>query len=219
MTDDHNIIDSEGEVDQKVKNRILKSRDRVDEAEREIFVKAATNPQVRLSDAESTATWGVVVKQYLRNVEPILRADEIEDSDYFYKQIDLGHVRLVPGETNGRDFSVVDHDELSDKEIREILRLPFDATIPKPETKPINGLKTVIEMPPVVTEEWQVKVSSGIKADYETVTAAQAVPKQVYTDAVRRTDEFLQGAGVGIDISPEQVPDYGFEEVGIDEPS
>lgn len=217
MTDEHNIIDNEGEVDQKIKNRILKSRDRVDEAEREIFVKAATDPQVRLSDAESAATWGVVVKQYLRNVEPILRADEIDDSEYFYKHIELGEVKLVPGETDGRDYSIVDHDDLSKKEMREVLRLPFDATIPDPETKTINGLRTVIEMPPVVTEEWRVKVSSGIHADYETVTAIKSIPKQVYTDAVRRTDEFLQGAGVGIDISPEQVPDYGFEEVGIDE--
>lgn len=210
----HRVDDDEDESESKIIRRILNSRERVDKAEREIFVKAATDPSVTISLNEQVATWGVIVKQYVRNVEPLLRADEIDDSDAFYEEIELGKVTVVPPEQGDRDFSLVQYQGLTDAEIKDMLRLPLSATLPSPQTTRITGLREIIELPQVITETWRVQVDDGIETDVETLHGSQAISKEVYTEAVRRTDEFLQQAGIGIQTAPEGVPKFGFKEVG-----
>jgi len=71
------VADDEGDVDTKIKTRILKNRKRIDDAEEALFVEAVTDPNIRLAPEERILTWGTVVKQFLRTIEPILRDEDV----------------------------------------------------------------------------------------------------------------------------------------------
>lgn len=202
-----NVIDEEGGVDKKIKNRILNSRKRVDDAERAIFVDAATDPNVRMNRPEQIAIWGIIVKQYVRNVEPILKADEIAGAERYYRDVDLGDKVLIPPKTDGRDFSIVRHGDLSDSEIKDVLNLPLAADVPKPKRIGFTGLKDIIELPEAISEQWRVLVRDGVDPEYVTIEATGSVPKETYNKAVRETDAFLQQAGIGIETGHEEKDD------------
>lgn len=211
------IDDEEGEVDSRFKTRIIQNRIRVDEAEEKLFLDATTDPNLSVPRQQAVSIWGTMVKQYLRTIEPILSSDEVEDAQKYYKDIEIGSVTLVPPDKEGYEFSMVRYAEMTDQKLRKALSLPKSAEIPKPHNIQFNGLLSIIEAPDVLSHRWVVTVDdTGAPPTHERVVLEQSrIPdKQLYVDALRHADQFLQGAGLGIDIKPEGVPEFGFVEVG-----
>jgi len=214
------VQDDENTVDQQYKTRIIEARERVDKAEQGLFVDVETDPEVQMAYGEQVATWATIVKQFLRAIEPLLRHEDVPDSAEYYDDKEIGEMMLLPPNTEGYEFELVgelQHHEPAD--IRRALDLPRGATLPQPRTKTFVGLKQVIEHPPVVEESWVVKVdASGPPAEHKYVypTTQQPVSKQIYIDAVRHADQFLQGAGIGLDITEANEQKWGFYEVADD---
>ena len=216
------VIDEDKNVDARLKRQIVDLRKEVRVAERLLFVESQANPEVQMSPAERTAAWGTVVKQYIRMIEPLLRADPIEDSKEYYVAAELGNVQLVPPDVDGYKFSLVARaGNVSDSELRRQIGLPRSVDIPQPEVKPFVGLQSIIDAPNVVGHEWAVKVSDGgapSNADYVYPSTQQVVPKQIYHTAFRKANLFLQKAGVGLDVDDDSMPAIRNFDMSGDEP-
>jgi len=213
------IDDEEGKVDTQYKNRIIQNRIRVDDAEEALLVDAATDPDVTASRAKRVSIWGTMVKQYLRTIEPILRSDDVDEAQRYYEEVEIGSVTLHPPDKDGYAFSTLQYRDFEDKQLRRALDLPRGASLPEPEHIQFNGLVSIIEAPEILSHRWAVTVDdSGPPPTHEQVLLEQTeIPdKQLYVDALRYADQFLQEAGLGIDISAEGVPEWGFQEVGDD---
>jgi len=203
------VLDEEGSVDQKLKNLVIESRKRVDRVEEGVFIEAASDPRVQLSYPQQVAMYGMTVKQYLRNIEPLLQSDEIRNADEYYHNIDFGTVRFVPPDTKRREYTIVTQD-LSDTELKQLLDLPRSAEVPEVKTEPITGLKDVIELPRQMTKRWSVITrdpGAVPQREYDTLERTEPIPKQTYTKAVRKANEFLHSAGVGMDVGMPEVDD------------
>jgi hypothetical protein len=196
-TGDKKVLDEEATVDQKVKDRIITSRKRVDRAEEGIFIEAPTDPHVDMPWERQVVMWGVVVKQFLRNIEPLLRSDKITESRRYYKQIQVTDkpVTVYPPQTEEYDFSIISSMEEDEATIKRELELPPDAELPRPKRVQLKGLEDVIEHEPTITASWSVKVTEKetIPLHNETI-----IPREVYVNAVRYADRFLQQAGIGV---------------------
>lgn len=204
------VLDEEGNVDEKIKTIVLKSRQRIDELEEAIFIEAATNPQVQIGYEEQVVMWGTAVKQYVRNVEPLLQSPEIAQSSEYYEEIDLGEIQFIPPDTEQRQYSLVASDRYGETQLKQLLDLPRSADIPEVRTVDITGLKDIIETPPQMAEQWHIIThdpGSVTAREYETIATREAVPKETYELAVRKTNEFLHNAGIGMDVGMPEVDD------------
>jgi len=197
------VIDEEGDVDKAIKRRIIQARERVDETEMALYRDAEIEPNVNLNQFEKIHIYATTVKQFLRRIEPLLRSKNIPNNAHYYTEIEIGKVELVPPETKGYNFPVVAHSDRSEKQLRRMLDLPRGVNLPEPIPIPFNGLRTVIERDPVVSNTWEVCVSrEGARPNWGFVypQTQQPVRKRIYEDAVRKADMFLQNAGIGLDM-------------------
>lgn len=190
-------VQDEGEVDTKIKKRIIDARNRVDEREDYLYVQAPVEEGLTVNSAQQDIYWGMMVKQFLRTIEPILRAEEIDQSQEYYERKPLGSVRLVPRNAAGIPFEEYVRADVAPVEFKVRYGIADHATLPESTTEPFVGLKSVIETNGVVQEEWTVELADG---DVVQTGDEQAVPKEVYETALREADEFLQQAGIGIEI-------------------
>lgn len=209
MSDDEDlppeeVIDEEGDVDKAFKRGIIQAWSRVDETETALYRDATLEPNISLNDAEKVHIYAMAVKQFLRRVEPILRSPNIKGNKQYYEgdpQNPIAQFSLVPPETDGYPFHIVTRDrDLSD--LRRMIGLSKEADVPQPKTVKIVGLKDVIERDPIASHQWEVCVrKEGAPPNWEYVypEAHQPFPKSVYTNAVRRTVQFLQDAGIGLE--------------------
>lgn len=196
------VLDEEGGVDKALKRAIIRARDRVDETELALYRDATIEPDVNLNEFQKVHIYATTVKQFLRRIEPILRTKDVPGNAEYYRDIEIGTVMLVPPDTDGYPFSMAAESDRSDKELRRRLGLPRGIDLPAPEPVEFKGLQSVIERDAVVGHRWEVCVSrEGAKPNWEYVypSVQQPVPKQIYENAVRQADRFLQGAGVGIE--------------------
>jgi len=206
---DKRVADEEGSVDTKIKTRILKSRERVDSAEEALFVEAATDETMRFNRQQQIVTWGTMVKQFLRTIEPLLRSDEVKGSTKYYEEIEIGKEVLTPPDTDGYPFSRVSFTNKSDKQLRRMLGLPRGVSIPKPMPVTFNGLRSIIEAPDVLEQRWVVTVdNSGPPPTHKEVYPHEkkVISKDIFVDAVRYADQFLQEAGIGLDLEGDETP-------------
>jgi len=212
MTEQDNkkrVPDEEHKVDTKIKTRIIQNRKRVDDAEEALFVDAVTDPNVQLSHEKSVITWGTIVKQFLRSIEPILRSDDVEGATEFYRNKKIGEEVLIPPTTDGYQFEMVAYTDKPDKQLRRMIGLPRGVDVPKPERKPFMGLKSIIEAPDVLEHRWAVTVdNSGAAPNHQEVYphAQQVISKDIFVDSVRYADHFLQEAGIGLDLEEDDTP-------------
>jgi len=200
--DPQEVIDEDGDVDKALKRRIIKSRERVDETELALYRDAALQPDVNLSELQKIHIYATTVKQFLRRIEPLLRVEDVPNNKYYYREIEIDTIELVPPDTQGYRFSVVAQSNRDDKQIRRMLGLPRGVDLPEPLAIPFMGLKSVIERDPVVSNMWEVCVKrEGARPNWRYVypETQQPVPKRLYEDAVRSADMFLQQAGIGLD--------------------
>lgn len=216
------VIDEDKNVDAQLKRQIVTLRKEVRDAERLLFVEANANPQINISPADQITSWGTVVKQYIRMVEPLLRADTIEQSSEYYEQAELGRVVLTPPDTDGYKFSRVGISSSTGSQLRREIGLPRGAEIPKPQVKQFIGLRSVIEMPEVLSHEWAVDVSGSEGKPGQSAMAypstSRVVPKEIYETAFRKTNLFLQKAGVGLDVDDDSMPAIRNFDMSGDEP-
>jgi hypothetical protein len=198
------VTDSEGTVDKKVKNRILKARERVDTREDLLFVQIAADRRSRLSHAEAVAAWGTTIRQYIRAIEPLLKSGEIEQSEYYYREKKLGEKEIPPpdGEKEWSRFAGPGDTTQTKREMN--LHPSFDP----PEAKKINfhGLKDILEKRQI-TLSWAFSPDPtkwGPEREIERLSVTVPVPKHVLEAAVSAADEFLQNAGIGLEIGREE---------------
>ena len=204
------VLDEEGNVDEKIKTIVLQSRERIDRLEEGVFIEAATDPQIQIPYPQQVSMWGMAVKQYIRNIEPLLKSPEIAQSQRYYEEIDLGTIEFIPPDTEYRDYSLVAHDGYSDIELKQILNLPRAADLPEVRTESIQGLSSIIELPAQMTQRWRVLISDpGSPRDrkYDPLEVTKPIPKHTYEKAVREANEFLHNAGVGMDVGMPEVDD------------
>lgn len=196
------VLDEENFVDRKRKEQILSLRQSVDEYESELFFGVA---QDQLTPDEAVSLWHDAVRRYLMAFEPLLRREDIPNSDYYYTGIELGAVTVEPPEKYRTTPSVRGKSRSNDV-------LLAQSKPPKPKTTDIEGLKTVIEKE-IISEEWSVRVdrarspgpSTGPPIETVTVEESEQMPRSVLRNAVRAGDEFLEKAGVGLQTGVEQV--------------
>jgi len=206
------VNDEDGSVDKRIKRRIQSTRERIDKAEEALFVGAHTDPQVQIAPQQQVAAWSTIVKQYIRSIEPLLQSEEIPESQHYYEEVELGTVTLSPPDTDGYRLSLVTQPGVTESQLRQSLGLPRTAEIPKPVSKQFNGLRTIIEGPAVIEQQWSVTVDdSGAPPSHKHIYphAQQIVPKEIYENAVREADLFLQNAGFGLEID-DGGGDHGF---------
>ena len=90
------VLDEEDRISNRLKDRILDARDRVAEREDAAFVEAPLDDEIEISSQQATQIWATTVRQYLRVIEPLLRSDEIKDSDYYYQELPLIEDTVTP---------------------------------------------------------------------------------------------------------------------------
>lgn len=213
------VRDEEGSVDQKLKDRIIAARNRVDEREDSCFIEAPLNG-VSLKNPQLTNIWSTAVKQYLRAIEPLLRSDEVENSRYYYREAPVVEETLYPpdGEyppedsprAKGRDshkyhWSLFYRDDVGTREaIASHQHNQFSRAFDPPEPKEVrlNGLYDVLETTGI-SRSWAITTNPDeIPPQQNTVYPSIEMPlrREWLTKSVRLADEFLQNAGISIDV-------------------
>jgi len=199
--DSQHVIDEEGSVDQAIKKRILNSRQAINENENMLFTERVISPEINLTEAQAVMAWGHSVRRYIRDVEVLLKDDEIPESSRYYEEVKLGEVTLVPPDTEEYEFSLFANEKWDNKTLKKQMGLPPGCEVPEPFTKTFTGLGELLESDDVVTHSWELYIDkTGAPEKWETVTleSGQVIPKEVYEKAVRFTDGFLQNAGIGV---------------------
>jgi hypothetical protein len=210
------VIDEQNRIDNRLKDRILDARDRVAQNEDEVFIKTALDDDITRSQAELVQIWGTSVRQYLKTIEPLLRSDELTRAGYFYRDLPIIDKTVIP-----RDGAtvIVEGNEKYKREInwsrfftsdidnREIIR---DTPLLAPGFKPpearqveLSGLKDVIETTRI-SESWRVPLNPDAAFGEATRVAhptyREPLSKSKLEYAVRKADQFLQEAGVGLEV-------------------
>lgn len=204
--DNSETVQDDGTVDQKLKKRILDTRRRVDEREDYLYVQATVDANKHIEPAEQDVYWGMVVKQYLRTIEPLLQEESVSEANKFYDDIPIGEVTLVPRDTERYPFQSVAAGDVSPMRFKIQYGLPRAVELPEPETVEFRGLKSVIERGPMVGRTWEVETdvySDPAEGGVVRTSDQRPIPKQIYEDAVRAADRFLQQAGIGLEIGGE----------------
>lgn len=214
--DEHKRVDDEDRtVDRKIKDAILDARNRVEEREDQVFTQVPLDPQVKtISRSDQVQVWATSVNQYLTRIEPLLKSNEIERSNHYYREVKIADRTVYPrdGETpvlhkDGATkeqirWSLLQSDQLS---MRDLVAQgdTFGRGIEPPEEKrfTVTGLKEVIERPQQVFQ-WEVVLNPDeigpVKKIARPVVQA-SLSKDELKLAVRLADEFLQEhAGIGV---------------------
>jgi len=213
------VIDDEGSVDQKIKNRISKARNRVDEVEQEIFIGVATDPEVNLGFGEKVQAWGMIVRQFVRTIRPLLTDEEIPGSQYYWTAVPLLEDTIAPPDGE-YPWSRFDDEEADNRAIAQSMGLPAefatDGNPPEPKEVDLRGLRSVLERERISLSWSFEKRPQSIPPEAGPVHLSQdyPLPKSVYEAAVEHADAFLQEAGIGLELGKDGLdedsiaPDY-----------
>lgn len=203
-------VQDDGLVDRKLKNRIITARQRVDDREDELFVRSISS-QIGFNRQQAVAAWGATVRQYLRAIEPILRQEEVEESEYYYKDVPIAVEAVTPqpgvtrvlnprsgkSETEHINWNLYYSEEVNP--IGLVKHNGYDINPPEPKTIELYGLKSVIETD-AVRKRWEVPLGKGVLNKVAVPTFETPLKKSWLETAVREADHFLQQAGVGLEI-------------------
>jgi len=224
------VIDDENRIDKRLKDRILDARDRVAENEDAVFVKSALDDDVQRTRGQLVAVWGTSVRQYLKTIEPLLRSDEISRAGYYYTDLEIIDKWVYPpdGETvviEGQDTYTAHinwspfYDEHTESFpiIRDSNLFGRGFEPPEPKKVELHGLKSIIETKAIV-KSWRVplqprthfsETSPVAKPEYK-----EPLSKQTLEYAVRKADEFLHQAGIGLEVGdPKSEADADYSDI------
>jgi len=211
QTANQQVIDEEGTVDSKIKDTIIEARNRVERAFYQVNVKNPLEDVQTLPKPKRDQIYSQTVKQFILRIEPLLTADSIQGNEPYYTASSepIATFQLVPPDTDGHRLSLVTLDK-DEKTLRRMMDLPRGVELPEPKKIRFNGLKDIIEKPMVVTHQWEVCVAkSGARPNWEYIYPQdeRLVPRDVYRDALRQADQFLQEIGIGVETGLPQVDD------------
>lgn len=196
-------------VDRRTRQHILDLRERIDEAEWELFAEARTNPDINLARDESTLYYGMAVRQYLRGIKRLWSedVDQVQNANHYWEEYELGAMQLVPPDTEHYDFSLIaQYDD--DQQCRRALGLPRGAELPQPHPVPFNGLASVLYNE-VVSHNWSVTIDRKERKTVP-IQTTRPVAKPILDETVEVADEFLQQSGLGFELE-ELKSDAGFD--------
>lgn len=212
------ISDDEGLVDKRTKQHILSLRREVDNDERELFVNKFTDPEADISYAEAVQHWSVSVKQYLRAIKRLWNdggdQHHIKNVEHYWNSVKIYEQTLTPPDKGGYRFSLIGQPGISSEDVRRMLGLPSDVTVPQPQTVTITGLQEVLERQRI-GHTWTVYIDkSGPPPAWEQLVLQQEqpLPKELLERAVEVAQDFLQQAGIGFKIG-DDLPNWGFDEM------
>lgn len=209
------VVDDEGTVDQKAKNYIIEAKKRAYQREDDVYIQSPLEG-VQLTRQEQNAIWAIAVRQYIRTVEPLLRSDEIPESDYFYNQYEIVNQEILPpdGEYDGHVYRWSEYQHMNPLEIANSHpKITHSFEPPEAKIFTIQGLKDVVETE-AVTMRWQVTINPDDPPGAHEVIFPErniVLRRQWLQEAVRATDQFLQEAGIGVDVGHPEVDDQDLD--------
>jgi hypothetical protein len=211
QTANQQVIDEEGTVDSKIKDTIIQARNRVEKAFYQVDVQNPLEDVETLPKPKRDQIYAKTVRQFILRIEPLLTAESVQGNEPYYEGDGeaIASFHLVPPDTQGHKLSLVTL-EKDDKKLRRMMDLPRGVELPEPKEIRFDGLKDIIEKPMVVTHQWEVCVAkSGARPNWEYIYPHEErlVPREVYRDALRQADQFLQEIGIGVETGLPEVDD------------
>lgn len=203
-------VPDDGDIDALFKQEMMRSLRRVNDREDYLYTEVPVEEGKSASPTEQDVYWGVTIKQFLRQIEQLLRSDEIEQAKQYYQEIEIGRVELVPRNTENAAFEDYANGVLREGEFRVRNNIMEQAELPQKEYEVFRGLKSVIDTTGVVSKEWRVPTKNG---SVLATADEKAVPKKIYENAFREAIDFLGSIGIGFDVQPE--PYTGEGEPGL----
>jgi len=221
LNEDLEVSDEEKYSDKKIKKRILNTRELLVHTKNRLETERLVEPEVEYSEFEAFAAWANLVQSYLYELGILLNNEEVPNAEYYRDELPLGKIGIVPEDTDGIPFSTIVYEGVDEEDIiHQSSRLQRGCELPEPVTVSFEGLMDVAETDLVVERQWVVTANpraAGPNQDRITVVGRQPVPEKVFQKALVESDQFLQDAGIGLDLSDSGVPEFGFEEVHEDE--
>lgn len=214
------VNNEENYSDQKIKERIHKSRTQLTEARNKLETARLIEPSVDYSEFQANVAWGKLVQSYIRDLSILLNNANVQDSEYYRDDVELGYLTLVPQNVEGVPFSDIVYDDVDkDDIVRRSSELGRGADVPRPEHVRFTGLLDLCQYDIVLEKQWSVVANPrAAPPNQRRIQTAdrKPIPQSVFKKALMEADEFLQGSGLGLDMSDSGVPDFGFEEVADD---
>lgn len=214
------VNNEENYSDQKIKERIHKSRTQLTEARNRLETARLIEPSVEYSEFQANVAWGKLVQSYIRDLSILLNNENVPDSKYYRDDVELGYLTFVPQDVDGIPFSDIVYENVEQRDIvRSSTKLQRGAEIPKPDHIKFTGLLDLCQYDIVLEKQWSVVANPNAAGPNKTriqTSDRKPIPQSVFKQALMEADEFLQGSGLGLDMSDSGVPDFGFEEVADD---
>jgi len=213
------VSDDEDIVDRHIKKEVLNLRDQINTDEREVYSERMADPEINYTRQDANLHWAIPVRQYLRSIKRLWTEDtEVQGATYYWEELDLGSIELVPPDTDTYSFSRIrsDGDEMK---LKRILGMHANAELPEIREHDFIGLNDVLKTE-LLSEMWEITVDpTGPPPQQETVqvSRAQPIPKHIMENAVEAADAFLQQADLGLDIEVAQNDAEGKHELLPDE--
>lgn len=218
------VADPDDRIDRKIKDRIVESRNSIDKAEKEFFVDqlGQTDPQ-NLSPTDKQRyeqtkrhfadRWGVLVRQYIRTVKPLLTSDQIPRSEEYWTKLPVYKAKIAPPDEKDYRWSRF---ASTDNNMETARRMGLPPSFDPPEAKPVKiiGLKDLMNTDRL-SLSWHIDPTPDKlppAKDDRYIDIDRPLPKEAYENAVELTDDFLDQAGIGLGIE-ESEPDDGFLEL------
>lgn len=206
------VVDDENTVDQKVKNRILETRKRVDEREDGLFVRAVEDPNVdNLNPSSQLNAWGTSVRQFLRTIRPLLTSDAMPNSNHYWEEVEIVERMYIPPPDGKYPWSKISHVD-DEQRLKKQHGLPFNFQWPQPKPVEFNGLKSILEQKQI-SITWDISIGQRANRETDRVSVQSAIPKEILESGIECADEFLHQAGIGVNIEKE--PYYAEGEPGL----
>jgi hypothetical protein len=205
------IEDAEGLADRERKKDIIENRRKCEETAEYLFSRVS---QGQIHPHAAARSFKEPVRSYLMSIEPLLKSSDLPYAEQAWLDEKMGVVEFpLPPRFQGLGGRP------DEKEIkRRGFRLLGDP--PEPDSHTIRGLKEIIERDQY-THSWEIQINPirGMKAKQtarttHTETIEKPTPKMALFNAIRTADEFLQNAGVGLEVGSGKLdedqlaPDY-----------
>jgi hypothetical protein len=219
------VQDGEGLVERRIKERIVDARQRVADHRSALFVelpaeRELSGRRIRLGEPKALQLWAGTVTQFLRSIEPLLRSDEIDNAEQYYRELPIvdkpvwppdntrtpdseDDTRVRGPDSDYRTESMAWHryyeDDFSPRGHQ--LRGPGFAP-PKPKRVTLKGLKSIMETDQIV-KEWTVPLNPKEPSFRQTVAYPRfesPLKRQWLEKAVAEADQFLHDSGLGLEV-------------------
>jgi len=198
------VRDEEGSVDEKVKRRILNSRERIDDTEFLLYVQ--TPAERRIDQQTQVEGYGMAVRQYIRSILPLLNSDDVVNAGRYRENVELANFE-VPPPPGSENWTLLSRPDVNPRAHSDTL--PPSVKPPEPKRFAIKGLENLLAYERIHFE-WFVNLSPhGAPNENATehLVVDEPIPKSVYDAAVKHADLFLQEIGIGVDVGFQEIDD------------